>query len=98
MTLTEETAAEVWLKSMPIGSAVPLIAYSPTHKIGVTPRGPRTPGVHWWRVASDGTPIEAATEPNERLVPVDLILFRLSQAYSALMLAGNDATPPAWKA
>jgi len=93
--LTEQTVLVV---PCPDWAPSPMLAFSPEHMIGAAPRGPRQPGVVWFKVTAEGVPIEAAEEPGKDCLYVDLILFRLAQAYTALVLAGSDDESPTWKA
>jgi hypothetical protein len=82
----------------PAWAPTPMLAFSPEHMIGATPRGRRQPGVLWLKVTAEGVPVEPAEEPAKDSPIADLILYRLAEAYTALVLAGSDDESPTWKA
>jgi hypothetical protein len=85
MNTTTETEQVVWVIPTPKDFPPPLMAYSPSARIGCTPRAPNTPDVLWFAVDGRGVPIEPGAVPEPHDGPLrDMLLYRLAQAYATL--------------
>jgi hypothetical protein len=87
--MTPPNIDAVWIRDMPTGADVPLLAYSPALRIGAAPHGF---SIVWFRVDCTGTPLPPSIE-EPKSPTADLILWRLSQTYMALAMAQHDVIP-----
>ena len=71
-----------------------LLAFSPAYQIGALHAGMGS--ITWFQVTREGQPQSIIEKPT--IGPVDIILFRLSQAYTSALIAGSPTDPPFWKA
>lgn len=71
-----------------------LLAFSPAYKIGALHAG--LGSITWFAVTHEGAPQSIIDKPVTG--PIDIILFRLSQAYTSVLIASNPSNPPLWKA
>jgi hypothetical protein len=75
----------VWVIPTPADFPPPLMAYSPSARIGCAPRAPNIPGVLWFAVDAAGVPVGAGSLPEPADAALrDMLLYRLAQAYAAL--------------
>jgi hypothetical protein len=70
-----------------------LLAFSPAYQIGAINVGGT---VTWFSVGHDGQPFCVIDKPMAG--PIDIILFRLAQAYTSILMASSPGNPPPWKA
>jgi hypothetical protein len=82
------TTYNAWIVTTPDGSPVPMLAYSPELGIGVAP-GINGCGPVWFNVDPRGVPLPPAIAAPTGPV-ADLLVWRLSQAYAALMCAERN--------
>ena len=71
-----------------------LLAFSPAYKIGALHAG--LGSITWFATTHEGHPKSIIDKPATG--PVDIILFRLSQAYTSVLIASSPSNPPMWKA
>jgi len=71
-----------------------LLAFSPAYKIGALHAG--FGSITWFSVTHEGQPRSIIEKPATG--PVDIILYRLSQAYTSVLIASHPTNPPGWKA
>lgn len=77
---------------------VPMIAFAPDYGIGVTPVGRGQPGITWFHTTRDGVPLFTREEPDADECPyLDLLVWQLSLAYAALIIAQQPGQPT-WRA
>ncbi len=71
-----------------------LLAFSPAYQIGALHAG--LGSITWFSTTRQGQPQSIIEKPTTG--PVDIILYRLSQAYTSALIAGSPTNPPFWKA
>jgi hypothetical protein len=85
-----------WIAPTPDGAPVPMLAYSPEALIGVAPGAPDSPELVWFKVDEHGTPVPPSIEPPAQGPLTEMLIWRLAQAYVALMCAQQNQV--VWKA
>ena len=95
------TLESVWVIPILVQSLAPaqphqelLLAFSPAYQIGAMHAG--LGSVTWFAVTHEGAPKSIIEKPETG--PTDIILFRLSQAYTSVLIASHPTNPPTWKA
>lgn len=68
--------------------------FSPAYEIGALHAG--LGSITWFSVTHEGHPKSVIDKPETG--PIDIILYRLSQAYTSTLIASHPSNPPPWKA